>query len=495
MSLDLFRIYDGLDITNSDLSSNAYVIQGAGAPGTAQLTIDAPVGSVWMDTTAETDKLQFWWKHASGSGVDKWSQGASIAYVQALAAGITWRAPVVALDNVTTSLPTGVGAEVVDGVTANTGDRVLFAGLTSGANVYIWDGAAWVQDTNTATDGDSLFVQGGTSADQQWTFSGTSWIQMGGATNVEVDNIRSFVGKDAAGTGMPQYVSNDIVIDGVDLRLGVSALDNVLGTLTFGTASVLSDIDKGTISITGSVLSTYDVTSALKALDNTYGGGAITNTSGFPLTSNMQWNGGALTITSALNALNTATGNLTFTNVTSGYTLVNSPVMTVTSALDALNSELGALGNSSSYTAGGFLSTAAISGNNVQQNFNAINVEVGALATQNLTSSGTAAVSVTTPMEPTGVQLTPGEATEVVWQVQVKDGSGKRQAFMVHYVTDGTASDHSIYAVTRIGGNIGGNIGFAVAINGGKIEPSLTPAAGAGELTFSIKRISYSYLA
>jgi hypothetical protein len=265
--------------------------------------------------------------------------------------------------------------------------------------------------------------------------------------------------------------------------------------LTFGTASVLSNIDKGTISITGSVLSTYDVTSALKALDNTYGAGVITNTSGYPLTSNMQWTGGALTITSALNALNNATGNLTFTNVSSGYTLHNVPTMTVTSALDALNTELGALGNSTSYTSGGFLSTAAIAGNTVQQNLNSINVEVGALAVQNLTSTGTAAVSVTTPLESVGTQLTPGQATEVVWQVQVKDASGKRQAFMVHYVTDGTASDHSIYAVTRIGGNIGGNIGFAAAIVGGKIEPSLTPSAGAGELTFSIKRISYSYLA
>lgn len=493
MSLDLFRIYDGVDVSSPDLSSNAYVLQGPGAPGTTQLANEAPVGSIWMDTTAEGDKNQLWWKHTAGTGVDKWTQGASVPFVQALAAGITWREPVVVADLTATTVPS---SNVVDGVTVNTGERVLFAGLTSGANVYIWNGTAFVQDTNTATDGDSLFVQGGTSADQQWTYSGTQWFQMGGSTNAEQDNVRAFIGKDAAGASMPSYVSSDVVVNGVDLRLGISALDNVLGTLTFGSTNVISNIDKGTINIVGSVLSTYDVTSALNALDSTYGSGTITNTSGYAVNANLQWGaGGTLTITDAINALNDRAGNMTFTNVTSGYTLVNAPTMTATSALDALNTVIGSLGNSTSYTTGGYLSTAAISGNTIQQNFDAVNVELGALARQDLAQTGSANSGVTTPLEAVGTQLTPSEATEIIWQVQVKDGAGKRQAFMVHCMTDGTAIDHSVYAVVRTGGNLGGNIGFDVQINAGKIEASLTPSAGAGALTYTIKRVSYSYLA
>ena len=495
MSLDLFRVYDGLDITSSDLTSNANILQGAGAPGTVQTTIDAPVGSVWLDTTSNpTDKNQVWWKHTAGAGVDKWAQGASVPFVTALTQGISWREPAKVLDKTSTTLPAG---NVVDSVTVNIGERVLFSTLTTNPNVYVWNGTTWTQDTNLASNGDALLINLGSSADQQWMFEGSVWLQFGGSTIAELDHVRQFVGKDASGNTLPSYVSTDIVVDGVDLRLGISSLDNVLGTLTFGTHNVISNIDKGTIAITGSVLSTYDVTAALNAFDGAFGTGTVTNTSGFSLTSNLEWKtSGGLTLSGALNALNNSIDNLSFTSgAVTGYTLVNSPKMTVTTALDALNTVLGPLSNASDYTSGGFLSTAAIAGNTVQQTLDSTNVELGALSVLTFANSGSASVSVTTPLEPVGSQLSPSAATEVVWSVQVKDGSGNRQSFMVHYVTDGTTSDHTMYAIVRTGSSIGGSIGFDATIVSGKIQPSLTPAAGAGALTFSIKRISHSYLA
>jgi hypothetical protein len=498
MALDLFRLYTGLDVSNEDLTSNAYILQGAGTPAGAEADA-APVGSTWMDTTPETDKLQFWWKHTSGTGLDKWTRAANTSYVDAAVQGISWREPVVVQD---TTLYANAAAFDVTGtinghVLAN-GDRVLFSNVTAAGdrNVFIWNAStsSWTEDTNAETDGDAVFVQMGTNAEQQWMFDGTNWFQFGGSSNTEILNIRNFVGKDTAGANFPNYVSNDVVTDGLDLRLATSQLDDAIGLLQFTTNNVIADFVPGTIQDPDngvSTSSTTDITSALNAIDATYGSGVITNTAAnYPLTANMIWNGGTLTLTSALNELNNATGSRNYTSsfiVTSGQT--------VTASIDAIDLILGDINNSSVYSAGGFLSTAAIAGNSVQQTFDSFNVELGTLAAQTYINTGSATVSTTTPLEPVGAQLATSTATEIEWLVQVKDSAGKRQAFKVHAITNGTTVDWTQFAVIKTGGNIGGSVGFSVAISGGNIVPSLTPQAGAGNLTFTIKRLGYSYLA
>jgi hypothetical protein len=499
MSLDLFQVYGGIGISTEDLTSNISILQGIGSPVGADADA-ASTGSTWHDTTSEqTDKLNFWWKWKTGAGLDKWTQAAPTSYVTAAAAGISWREPVVVLDKVTTltaSLPAGP-APVVDGVTIADGQRVLFGALTDGggANVYIWHAinGVWVEDTNNETDGDALFVQQGTAAEQEWVFDGLVWFQFGGSSNQEILNIRNFIGKDLAGANYPNYVSTDVIADGIDLRLATSRLDDAIGQLQFTNNFVISDFTPGVIQLPGSGLSTSsvtDITDALNKLDATYGSGIIANiTANYSLTGSLEWGTGTLTITDAFNALNNSIGIKSYTGniLTSGQT--------VTASLEALDLIIGDLNNSSTYTAGGFLSAAALAGNSVQQTVNAFNVEIGALAKDNYTSTGTAAVSTTTPLEPVGAQLTTSEATEIEWVVQVKDSGGKRQSFKVHALTNGTVVDFTTFAIVKTGGNIGGSIGFNVVISSGNIVPQLTPQAGAGNLTFTIKRISYSYLA
>jgi hypothetical protein len=497
MSLDLFRLYSGLDISNEDLTSNAYVLQGAGTPAGTSAD-EAPIGSVWYNSTADSDKLQLWWKHATGAGLDKWSRAANTAYVDAAVQGISWRETVAARDatlyaNAAAFPTTGT----IDGVTLVNGDRVLFSNVTTAGdrNVFIWNSAtsSWTEDTNAETDGDALFVAQGTSAEQQWVFDGTNWFQFGGSSNTEIINIRNFVGKDTAGAGFPDYVSNDIVDDGLDLRLATSQLDDAIGLLQFTNNFVISDFTAGVIQDPDNGLSTSsvtDITDALDKLDATYGSGTVTNIAGgYALTSNFEWNGGTLTLTTALNALNNAIGDRNYT----GNILTDG--QTITQSLEALDVIVGDLNNSSSYTGGGFLDASTIAGNSVQQTFNTFNQEIGFLAEQTYSSSGSAPVSTTTPLEPVGAQLSASEATEIEWLVQVKDSGGKRQAFKVHAISNGTTVDWTQFAVVKTGGNIGGSVGFGVTLSGGFIVPQLTPAAGAGNLTFTIKRLGHSYLA
>ncbi len=499
MSLDLFRVQLGLDLLNEDYTSSAHVLHGDGTPSGSRAN-DAPIGSIWMNTIADSDELNLWWKHTAGTGLDKWSQGVSTDYVSNLVQGISWREPARVLDDTvyadSSAFPT---TGIIDGVTLTDGDRVLFTNVTAGTdnNIWLWDavGSSWSEDPNQETSGDSLFVLEGTYGEQQWTYNGTDWFQFGGTTANEVTNLRLFVGKDTTGNNYPNYVSEDVVSDGNDLRLGISQLDDAVGQLQFSNNYVISDFTPGTIQLPGSgasTSSTTDITAALDALDATYGSGLVTNiTASYALTDEMSWHvNGTLTLTDAFNALNNAIGSRELTN-----NFIVSDSQSITDSLDQIDTILGDIDNSSEYTSGGFLSASSIAGNNVQETFDSFNIEIGDLSTNNYSNNGSATVSTTTVLEPIGAQLLASEVTEVTWQVQIKDSSNRRQAFHVHALTDGTTVDYTRYAVLKTGGNIGGSIGFNVAINSGRIEPTLTPAAGAGNLTFTIKRLGYSYLA
>jgi hypothetical protein len=503
MAQQFFNVYRGLELDDS-----VVYLTGAGQPGSSTDTSSAQIGSIYTDTAADANGLQIWWKHAIGSGTDKWSQGASTAFVAATAAGISWREPVVVSDVTSTTLPL---IDVVDGITILAGQRVLFTALTTNPNVYIWSGTAWVEDTNLATPGDAVLIEKGTRADQQWIFdTNTGWFQFGGSTIAELDYVRAFVGKDTAGSNYPNYVSNNIVVDGQDLRLGISQLDDSLGNLVFSTHNVIADVIKGTLAVppTASTLSTLTLTQVLNSIDATFGNGAITNTSAsYPLTNSLQWGiSGGITLTTALNELNNAIGNRSYSNgSTAGYVLQNAPVDTITAAIDVFNNAFGALSSSSAYTTsatnpvGGLLSTSAIAGNTVQQTFDQFNSELGTLVAQNFSSTTTSILpSTLTPLEATGSQLSTAVATEVVWLVQVKDATGNRLAFRVHALTDGTSVDYTPYALTKIG-SIGSGalsaVGFDVNIVGGNFVPSLNPSIAAGTLSATIKRESYSYLA
>lgn len=313
MSLDLFRLDLGVSIESA--TSEAHILQGAAAPGGDAAEQDgAPVGSVFMRTDVETDNLQFYykWTTANNSAAD-WRQAASKDYVDAVAAGLSWREPAVVLDSTTYANIAAAEAaanigDTIDGITIVSGDRLLFSDLTSGNdNVYIVSGGtgAWTftEDANTATDGDAVLIQEGTHAEEQWVYDGTNWVQFGGATGAaELGFIRSFIGKTGPGSEFPTYSSTDVITQSSNLETAIGDLDNAMGT------------------------------------------GEITNDGGnFSITDDMSWGAaGTLEITDALNELNESIGDKTYTNdnvVTDGQTIAGS--------IDALDTALGSVINQS----------------------------------------------------------------------------------------------------------------------------------------------------
>lgn len=492
MSLDLFRLIGGVDIQSDDISSNAYVLQGIGAPGAdGGIQDDAPIGSIYMRTDAAASELQLYYKYADANSAADWRLVASKQYVDNAVQGISWRSPVAILDN--TTYANLAAAEVVmntgtmDGITVNTGDRVLLTDLTTGnENVYIITGtigagATFIEDANAASDGDALLVNGGSEADAQWIYDGTQWIKFGGAGSAsELQFIRDFIGKDSAGAVTTDYPSNALVIDGQSLENEIGRLDHATGALTFTTPDVLADYSDN---LPGAATGT--ITDNLQAIDDTFGDGTISPSgSNHVLADDMQWNvAGTLTITDAFDAINEGIGDRTYTNdfiVTDGQTIAGS--------IDALDTIVGDIDNTSAYTAGGFLNATTIAGNNIQETLDSFNQEIGDLNDDTLEITG--GPTATSPTITVLDTISATEATEVKWMVQVKDAGGDRRAMEVHALTDGTTIDWTRYSVLRLGNT--GSLGLDVVINGGNIELRISPA---NALEYTVKRISKSYLA
>ena len=150
-------------------SSTADVAQGLGK---IELT---GVGGVALDAgAAKLSNLG-----APSAGTD----AATKAYVDTIASGLSWTAPVVV---VATSSITLSGSQSIDGVTPGDGARVLVTGQsgTSPATangIYIVDtGGAWSRSSDTLQDGTAMFVkQGTTYADTQWVLTTSDPITPG----------------------------------------------------------------------------------------------------------------------------------------------------------------------------------------------------------------------------------------------------------------------------------------------------------------------------
>ena len=257
MSLDLFRVAKGLQLESEDFLNSVNVLFGTGAPGGDSSDQDAAErGSLYLRTDTEANGLQLYYKQAAASGVGSptgsaadWRLVASQSYVDAVAAGISWREPPRVLDNTLYANVAAVEAAysgspfaTVDGITLSNGDRILLTNLTSGnENVYVVNftgspilGVTLTEDTNLATDGDALLIQDGSFAETQWVYDGTQWIQFSTATaSAELGFIRDFIGKNAPGAENPNYSSTDVVTPGTDLESAIGELDDSIGTRSY----------------------------------------------------------------------------------------------------------------------------------------------------------------------------------------------------------------------------------------------------------------------
>ncbi len=179
------------------------------------------------------------------------TDAATKAYVDATAAGLTWKTAVLAgtTGNITLS-----GAQTIDGVAVVAGNRVLVRAQTTAADngIYVVAAGAWTRSTDADTpaelDSAAVFVQQGTTlADTGWTQTATivtvgttaqAWVQFSGANayigGVGIDITGNTISVNL-GAGIAQLPSDEVGIDLYDAANGALALTSD-GT-TRGTAT------------------------------------------------------------------------------------------------------------------------------------------------------------------------------------------------------------------------------------------------------------------
>jgi len=398
MALDFLRSTLGLDLQSEDFLSHATIVFGSGAPGGDAAEQDAaPVGSIYMQTSADVNNLQFWWKYRdTQNSVEDWRQGASKDYIDTAIQGVSWREPVRVIDSTTYANAAAFPVTgVIDGVTLADGDRVLFTDVTlaTSENVFVWNDTTntWSEDPNSESDGDAVFIKEGTRAEQQWIYDGTNWVQIASATGAaELAFIRSFIGKDNSGAENPSYTSVTNITQGSSLEAAVGVLDGAIGDRQYTNNTFVTDGESVTASINalaselGSmntlsnnvVTDGNTVTEMFEDIDSTFGDGDITNVAAsFPLTDDMVWGGGTLTTTDALNALNNTISNRIYSN---DYVVADG--QTLTASINALDSSVGT--GQYTNTAGHILNQDgvwldSVNGDTVSASLEKLNVGIG----------------------------------------------------------------------------------------------------------------------
>lgn len=431
MALDFFRIERGLEL--DDL---VQYLQGTGNPGTGGDTAAALVGSVYTDNSDGA----LWTKITAGTGTDKWRKQATQEYVDnATGASISWREPVRVRENVATVLPTGTPGNpiTVDGVSITNNQRVLFSNITGNKNIFIYDQAAgtFTEDANAETSGDATYVQAGTDAGSTYVYNGTNWVLTNQSSADEDGYIRAFIGKDTVGNEMPNYTSNNFVVDGTSLEAAIGVVDLEIGP-NVTTANFITSANKinqniqaldteigANVSDGNYILAASKINGNIQSLDTHLGPNFA---AGNYITLNQ-------TVFGAVTALDVAIGP----NVSTGNFILSTNK--VQANIQALDTEIGANVTNGTYI---------LAANSMNTNIQALDAAIGETS---LETSATNVTSITTIDS-----VTAGAAKWFVRCELVSDTT-RVYAVEVYALNDGgTGSDYTRYAALRLGTAIPG---------------------------------------
>ncbi len=183
------------------------------------------------------------------------TDAATKAYVDSIAAGLTWKNAVHVMS--TTDVTVAAPGAAIDGNTLTAGDRVLLTGQTTGTEngIYVFNGAAVPMtraldaDVFSELNGAAVFVQQGTAyADSGWTqtatltgFGGQTWSQFSGSSAYTWGT-----GLAASGNTISINLGSGIFEQGAD-AVGIELHDASTGALvltTNGTTRDTSDASK-----------------------------------------------------------------------------------------------------------------------------------------------------------------------------------------------------------------------------------------------------------
>jgi len=422
MSESMFRIYRGLELDEA-----SQFLTGSGAPGAGGDTAAAPRGSYFTDTSTGA----LYMKVSSGTGTDKWSQLATQSYVQNLSAsGTSWREPVAVVDSAsatTGAIITDLNADdLIQGVAVTVGMRILGAAVTGNKNVFVVGGStgAWTltEDANAESQGDTVYVDAGTDAGKTYQYNGTNWVWINSADSSELGYIRTFIGKNGAGSETPTYSSTTVVTNSESLESAIGKLD------------------------------------AEAAYQNTFMGKTAGNDTPTYSSNNFTTNGASL---------ETAIGGL---DAEFGPNVVNGTVIlaanTVNANITALDTEMGSIESYLGKTVG--TSAPSYSSVTVVTQGSAVNTAISALdAAADLVSHKSTVGGVTTI---TTIDTIAG-ALVAEWDIRCVDAadSTKVYAAKVFATQNGVTADFSKFAVLKLGAVITG-LSITVDLSGGALR-------------------------
>lgn len=254
----------GLNITNSTINSTTI---GASSPSTAAFT----AGTVAATPTLATDIV-------------------NKQYVDAFAAGITWKQAVRAASTV--DITPLAGLLTVDTVDLVAGDRILVKnqGTASQNGIYVVSSSTWLraEDANTWTEfvGAITFVDGGSQAGSAWYCT----AQPGGTVGITANNwsVFSVSATYNAGTGLSLIGSTFSITN-----TGVSATNygsaSQVGAFTVNAQGQLTSASNTAIAINGNQITSGTVGSS-------YISGSYTGITGVGTIAAGTWNGNAVTV-------------------------------------------------------------------------------------------------------------------------------------------------------------------------------------------------------
>ena len=322
-------VQTGLTITNSTINSS--VIGGsvpAAATFTSMATTSGTVANVPVSSTDIANKL----------------------YVDATAAGLAWKQPVLCgtTGNITLS-----GLQTIDTVTVTAGARVLVKNQSNQAQngIYIASSGAWTyaSDANTYNQYISavVFIESGSQAGSAWY----CYVQPGGTLGTTAITWSQFSvsATYTAGTGLTLN-SYQFSITNTAVTAGSYGSASSVGTFTVNAQGQLTSAGSTAISIAPSQINAAIPNSSLANSSITVNGtsislggsGSITASAPYALTIGTGLSGSSYNGSSAVTIANT--GVLSFSAGTTGFTptLASTGAVTLGGTLNVANGGTGA---------------------------------------------------------------------------------------------------------------------------------------------------------
>jgi len=257
LSSDTIRIKDS-GVTNAKITDSTLTFAKWASNSCSSNAVIRYNGSNWVcDLSLDTDTSL-----TANSDTRLATQKAAKAYADARISGLNWKSSVTLMDTTNTAKPT-TATPTIDGVALQTGNTVIFTGLTDAevddngkiCTATLGSPTTWSCDASTNLD-IRFIISGTANGNKQYTYNGTNWTQAGSMTGAlqannnlsdltNVTTARSNLGL-VIGTNVQAYHARLADIAGLTPTDGVFVVGNGTNFVTESGATARTSLGLGT---------------------------------------------------------------------------------------------------------------------------------------------------------------------------------------------------------------------------------------------------------